>query len=105
MTSMMAMATARDYAHEIGGMVRDVVRRHRRSGMKLGDAVTCTARELGLTTRRVRSYWNSEPVSVLVDEWFQVRGKMDACLRREASRLRAELTLLDARRAQIGGDQ
>ena len=99
-----ALTARSDYAEDTGRLVRDVVRRHRRDGKKLQDALRSAARELGLSGRRVRSYWYGEPVSLLVDEYFGVRERVQRHLHREAARLREEAALLDLRCKQIGDE-
>lgn len=91
------------YLNETAGLVRELVRRKRDTGMKQALAIEAAARELGLSPRRVRAYWYDEVTGVLVDEYFDVRARFAQHLCREAARLRAESALLDRRQAAFEG--
>lgn len=84
---------------EIAQIVRETVRRHQLRGMKCGAAIESAARELGLSPRRVRSWFYQEPVALLAGEYFAIKARFAQHLAAEASRLQAEAKLLDARHA------
>jgi type II secretory pathway component PulM len=92
-------------AEEMAGMAREAVRWHRRAGAKIGDALARSARDLGLTVRRVRALYYGEPVALRADEVSTARARWLARLDREAARLDAQAALLRARRAAISQDR
>ena len=94
-----ANRAAMPWMEELREVVCGFVRLHIGQGIKR--AQDCAARALGLTTRRVRAWWQGEIKLVTVQEAGQIKAARQRLYEQHLARLDVERALLRARLANL----
>lgn len=86
---------------EAEGWVYQVVINHRNRGLKTPHAIEQAALDLGISPRKVRSFFHGEASLIAHEEWESLKSRFLAHLEAEATDLARRADAARRRRAQI----